>query len=100
MQPDYLVCTTELGRSLRQTIERMAREVKTERQANQKAVAHFETEEKQLKQQIEELRQQLVKAQDEGARQGRKQALLDSKSTSDVLVLMTKHTGKEIVMDW
>ena len=89
-----------MARGLRQTIEKMARDFKTERQASQNAVSHLETEEKRLKQQIEDLRQQLTKAQDEGARQGRKQALLDSKSTSDVLVMMTKHTGKEIVMDW
>ena len=78
----------------------MVIDLKTERQANQNAMSHFQTEEKNLKQQLEDLRQELSKAQDEGARQGRKQALLDSKSTSDVLVLMTKHTGKEIVMDW
>ena len=56
-------CTTALGKSLRQTIEKMAHDLKSERQAHQNAVSHFETEEKNLKKQVEDLRQQLTKAQ-------------------------------------
>ena len=72
---------TVLARGLRQTIETLVNQHTVERQTNQNAVFHLETEGNRLKQKLKEQQLQLAKSQYEGR-------------TSNVLV-MTKHGDKD-----